>query len=134
MRKLVNPPSAPAPAGPYSQVAEIDLGGGKLLVLSGQVALDDANEDIIGPGDMTAQAERTLDIIGQLLQAHGAGFADVINIRTYLTDMSQRAEYAAVRGKYFTGDLPTSTTVEVSKLFRDEALIEIEVTAVVSGT
>ncbi|WP_306213842.1 RidA family protein [Actinoplanes sp. RD1] len=134
MRKqLVNPTSAPAPAGPYSQVAQIDLGGGKLLILSGQVALDDDNKEIVGPGDMTVQAERTLDIIGQLLAAHGATFADVVNIRTYLTDMGQRAEYAAVRGKYFTGDLPTSTTVEVSKLFRDDAVIEIEVTAVVSA-
>ncbi|SCE69765.1 Enamine deaminase RidA, house cleaning of reactive enamine intermediates, YjgF/YER057c/UK114 family [Micromonospora haikouensis] len=110
------------------------LGGATLLVLSGQVALDDDNRDIVGPGDMTAQAERTLDIVGQLLAAHGATFADVINIRTYLNDMAHRAEYAAVRGKYFTGDLPISTTVEVSKLFRDDALIEIEVTAVVSAT
>ncbi|MEV5821854.1 RidA family protein [Micromonospora harpali] len=132
--RLVNPSGAPAPAGPYSQVAEVRLGGATLLVLSGQVALDDDNRDIVGPGDMTVQAERTLDIIGQLLAAHGATFADVINIRTYLTDMAHRAEYAAVRGKYFTGDLPTSTTVEVSKLFRDDALIEIEVTAVVSAT
>ncbi|OON33294.1 MULTISPECIES: RidA family protein [unclassified Micromonospora] len=132
--RLVNPSGAPAPAGPYSQVAEVRLGGATLLVLSGQVALDDDNRDIVGPGDMTVQAERTLDIIGQLLAARGATFADVINIRTYLTDMAHRAEYAAVRGKYFTGDLPTSTTVEVSKLFRDDALIEIEVTAVVSAT
>jgi 2-iminobutanoate/2-iminopropanoate deaminase len=129
--RLVNPTGAPAPAGPYSQVAEVRLGEVTLLVLSGQVALDDDNREIVGVGDMTAQAERTLEIIGQLLAAHGATFADVINIRTYLTDMAHRADYAAVRGKYFTGDLPTSTTVEVSKLFRDEALIEIEVTAVV---
>jgi enamine deaminase RidA (YjgF/YER057c/UK114 family) len=128
----VNPAGAPAPAGPYSQVARLDVGSGALLILSGQVALDDANKDIVGIGDMTVQAERTLDIIGRLLAAHGATFADVVNIRTYLTDMSMRAEYAAVRGKYFTGDLPTSTTVEVGKLFRDDALIEIEVTAAIS--
>ncbi|WP_320068836.1 RidA family protein [Micromonospora sp. RTGN7] len=132
-KRLVNPAEAPAPAGPYSQVAELDLGSGKLLILSGQVALDDANKEIVGAGDMTVQADRTLEIIGRLLAAHGATFADVVNIRTYLTDMGHRAEYAAVRAKYFTGDLPTSTTVEVSKLFRDEALIEIEVTAAVSA-
>jgi enamine deaminase RidA (YjgF/YER057c/UK114 family) len=41
-------------------------------------------------------------------------------------------EYAAVRVRYLTGTPPTSTTVEVSKLFRDGALIEVEVVAVVS--
>jgi enamine deaminase RidA (YjgF/YER057c/UK114 family) len=131
-KTIENPPSAPAPAGPYSQVARLDFGGGALLILSGQVALDDENKHIVGPGDMTVQAERTLEIIGKLLVAYGATFADVVNIRTYLTDMSRRAEYAQVRAKYFTGDLPTSTTVEVSSLFLPDALIEIEVTAAIS--
>ncbi|MDS0134530.1 MULTISPECIES: RidA family protein [Amycolatopsis] len=131
--ELSNPATAPAPAGPYSQVARLDFGDGALLILSGQVALDDDNAAIVGEGDVAVQAERTLEVIGAILKAHGAGFADVVNIRTYLTDMADRAAYAQVRARYFTGDLPTSTTVAVAALFRPEALIEIEVTAVVRG-
>ncbi|ASW54758.1 RidA family protein [Plantactinospora sp. KBS50] len=127
-----NPANAPAPAGPYSQVARIDLGTGALLVLSGQVALDEEN-DAAFPGDVAAQSEAIFEAIGQLLAAHGAGFADIVNIRTFLTDMNDRAGYAAVRAKYLTGTLPTSTTVEVSRLFKDGAVIEIEVTAAVAG-
>jgi 2-iminobutanoate/2-iminopropanoate deaminase len=127
-----NPAGAPAPAGPYSQVARIDLGTGALIFVSGQVALDEQNEAAF-PGDMAAQSEAIFEALRQLLAGHGATLADVVNIRTFLTDMSQRAEYAQVRAKYLTGTPPTSTTVEVSRLFKDGAVIEVEVVAVVSN-
>ncbi|MFI9360999.1 RidA family protein [Kitasatospora sp. NPDC053057] len=127
-----NPAGAPAPAGPYSQVARVDLGTGALLFLSGQVALDE-NGQAAAPGDMTVQSEMIMEGIGQLLAAHGATFSDVINIRTFLTDMSRLKEYADVRVKYLTGTPPTSTTVEVSKLFREGALIEVEIVAAISA-
>jgi 2-iminobutanoate/2-iminopropanoate deaminase len=126
-----NPTGAPAPAGPYSQVARINLGTGVLLFLSGQVALDGDNNAAF-PGDVGAQSEAIFEGIGQLLAAHGATFSDIINIRTFLTDMNDRAGYAAVRTRYLTGTPPTSTTVEVSRLFKDGAVIEIEVVAAVS--
>ena len=127
-----NPTGAPAPAGPYSQVARIELGGGVLLILSGQVALDE-NNDAAFPGDVAAQSEAIFEGIGRLLAAHGATLADIVNIRTFLTDMNDRAGYAGVRTRYLTGTPPTSTTVEVSRLFKDGAVIEIEVTAAVAA-
>ncbi|MGH4028044.1 hypothetical protein ACQB60_03795 [Actinomycetota bacterium Odt1-20B] len=39
----------------------------------------------------------------------------------------------AVRTRYLTGAPPTSTTVEVPRLFRPEALIEIDVVAAVNS-
>jgi len=81
---------------------------------------------------MTAQADCIFDQIEKILAAHGATFADVVNIRTYLTDMDRIAEYAAARRPRFASDaMPTSTTVEVSRLFVAGALVEVEVTAVV---
>ena len=41
------------------------------------------------------------------------------------------AEYGAVRREFLTGTPPTSMTFEVSRLFRPEAQIEIEVVAAV---
>ncbi|MBT0772351.1 RidA family protein [Kineosporia sp. J2-2] len=128
-----NPAGAPAPAGPYSQVARIDFGTGAMLFVSGQVAIDEDGNAAF-PGDMAAQSEALFVALGQLLEAHGATLADVVNIRTFLTDMNQRAEYARIRGKYLTEPLPTSTTVEVSRLFKDGAVIEIEVVAAVSSS
>lgn len=125
-----NPSTAPAPlADRYSNVAAIDLGSVTMLVLSGQVALD-YDGSLVGE-DMTTQSEQVFRAIEGLLSAYGAGFEHVVNIRTYLADMDLLGEYAAVRRKYFTGTPPTSTTVEVSRLFRPEALLEVDITAVV---
>jgi 2-iminobutanoate/2-iminopropanoate deaminase len=127
-----NPAGVPAPPpGRYSQLASIDLADRKLLILSGQLAIDDEGK-LIGPNDMTAQAEAIFDNIGTMLAAHGATFEHIVNIRSYLTDMSRIAEYAIARRARLNPDrLPTSTTVEVLRLFVDGALLEVEVTAVV---
>ena len=95
---LDNPAGVAAPVGPYSHVARIDLAGGTLLILSGQVALDDAGQ-LVGADDMTAQAERIFEVIAGLLEAHGASYADVVHIRTFLVDMDRRREYGAVRAR-----------------------------------
>ncbi|HEX6520631.1 MAG TPA: RidA family protein [Streptosporangiaceae bacterium] len=127
-----NPPGVPAPPpGRYSHVARIDLAGTRLLILSGQIATDEDGK-LIGPDDMTAQADAIFEQIGTILAAHGATFEHVVNIRTYLTDMDRIAEYAQARRKRLSADaLPTSTTVEVSRLAVPGALLEVEITAVV---
>jgi 2-iminobutanoate/2-iminopropanoate deaminase len=125
-----NPATAPAPfADRFSNLVAIDLGSVTLLVLSGQVALDH-DGSFVGT-DMAAQTEQVFTTIGALLAAHGAGFEHVVNIRTYLADMDLLSDYGRVRRKYLTGTPPTSTTVEVSRLFRPEALLEVDITAVV---
>ncbi|WP_407561628.1 RidA family protein [Streptomyces sp. 184] len=128
-----NPAAVPAPAGRFSHVVRLDLGGdGALLFVSGQVALD-ADGRVVGPGDMRAQARHVMESLEAILAAHGGTFADVVNIRSFVTDMSALAEYAEVRRGYFSGPPPSSTTVEVSRLFRDGALLEVEVVAAVTG-
>jgi enamine deaminase RidA (YjgF/YER057c/UK114 family) len=125
---LDNPEGVAPPVGAYSQVARVDAG--PLLFLSGQIALSDDGV-LVGPGDMVAQATRVFELIGALLEAHGATFADVVNVRTFLTDMTMLPLYGQVRRAVFTGPPPTSTTVEVSRLFREGALLEVEVVAAV---
>jgi 2-iminobutanoate/2-iminopropanoate deaminase len=123
-----NPATVPAPAGQYSHVARVELGGNTILQLSGQVAVD-AERKIVG-NDMTARADFIMDNIAAILAAHGATLADVVNIRTYVTDMSQLPEYGKVRAARFTATPPTITTVEVSRLWFPGALIEIEAVAI----
>jgi enamine deaminase RidA (YjgF/YER057c/UK114 family) len=124
-----NPATVPAPAGQYSHVARAELGDKTMLQLSGQAAID-ADGKIVGGNDMGAQAEYIMDNITAILAAHGATLADVVNIRAYLTDMSQLPEYGKVRAARFTGTPPTVTTVEVSRLFVSGALLEVEVLAI----
>jgi 2-iminobutanoate/2-iminopropanoate deaminase len=127
-----NPRTVPAPIGAYSHAVRIDVGDGALLFLSGQLALDDDGR-LVGEEDMTAQATRVFDIIGEILAANGATFDDVVNVRTFLVDIDLLREYGAVRRTYLTGEPPTSTTVEVSRLAVPGALIEVEVVAATSA-
>ncbi len=99
---LDNPATVAAPFGDrFSHVARIDLGTGALLVLSGQVGVDDAGV-IAEPDDVAAQTERIFALIGGILQAHGASFADVLHVRTFMTDLNDLAGYGAVRRRYLS--------------------------------
>ncbi|WP_431901619.1 Rid family hydrolase [Nonomuraea sp. bgisy101] len=117
----VNPGSVPATNGFYSHAVRV----GDMLYVSGQAAFDERG-DLVGEGDMAAQAEAVFQNIGKILADQGAGFEDIAFIRTYLTDMDQRFAYGQVRRKYITGTPPASTTVEVSKLFMPGLLLEID--------
>ncbi|ADD43591.1 RidA family protein [Stackebrandtia nassauensis] len=133
MRKTYdNPEAAPKPGGHYTNVIKVESGDSVTLHLSGQIALDHDGE-VVAPGDMTKQSHVVMEIIGKLLAAHGAGFDDIVNIRTFLTDMDRLREYGDVRRTYFDGEPPTSTTVEVTRLFRPGALLEVEVVAVIAA-
>ena len=126
---LDNPATVSAPYGDrFAHVARLDFGDGALLVLSGQVAVDDDGA-VVAPGDVTAQSERIFELIGGILAAHGASFADVLHVRTFMTDLGDLPGYGQVRRRYFPGPPPASTTVEVSQLFLPGAVLEVEVTA-----
>ena len=127
---LDNPPTVSAPFGDrFAHVARVDIDGGALLVLSGQVAVDDAGE-IVGPGDIEAQTTRIFDIVAGILAGHGATFADVLHVRTFMTSLDDLPGYGAARSKAFGALRPASTTVEVSRLFLASALLEVEVLAI----
>ncbi|MGW1804256.1 RidA family protein [Streptomyces sp. NPDC002078] len=121
---LNSPASAPQPLSPYySQVARVEhADGSALLFLSGQIAEG---------ATLAEQTRGVFETIDALLKAHGASLADVINIRTYLTDISKLDEYGSVRRQFLTGTPPTSMTFEVPRLFRPEAQVEVEVVAAV---
>lgn len=123
---LDNPSTVPAPAGPYAHVARVDLGDRALLILSGQIAVDENGET---HGDIVAQSEQIFALIAGILEAHGSGFEKVAHIRTFMTNLDDLPGYATVRRRLFPRK-PASTTVEVSRLFRPGALLEVEVTAV----
>ncbi|GAA5058029.1 NAD(P)-binding domain-containing protein [Streptomyces similanensis] len=121
---LDDPADAPQPLTPYySQVARVEQAdGGALLFLSGQIA----------EGDTVAEQSRgVFETIAALLKAHGAGLEHIVSIRTYLTDIGDLPAYGAVRRAYLTGTPPTSMTMEVPRLFRPEARIEVEAVAAV---
>ena len=103
---LDNPASVAAPFGDrFSHVARLDLADGALLILSGQVGVDD-NGAVVAPGDAAAQTERIFELISGLLAAHGATLNDVLHVRTFMTSLDDLPEQRRVRDGYFAGPKP----------------------------
>ena len=109
----------------------ISLPAGRLVFISGTVALDDDGQ-LIGPGDMEAQARYVFEQISKLLQEAGAAFDNVVKITTFVTDLTDYAKFASVRKEVFgDGPYPASSTVKVAGLVVEGLLIEVEAIAVV---
>ena len=127
--RFINPATLAAPPG-YTHV--VVASGGQTIYASGQVALD-AEGQVVGQGDVGAQARQVFENLRLALNAVGAELSDVVKLTTFLTDMvSGRPAFRAARDAVIAGNPPASTLVEVGRLFRDELLIEVEAVAVLS--
>lgn len=127
----LNPDVVSNPGGLYSQLVKVDVGDATFLYLAGQVA-EDKDGNVVGEGDMAAQAEQIYKNIAAILASEGAGLSDIVRATTYIVDMTERAAVSAIRKKLFPVNPPATALVEVSALAGDEWLIEVEVTAVIS--
>jgi 2-iminobutanoate/2-iminopropanoate deaminase len=76
-----------------------------------------------------AEVKQCLENIGMVLKEANMGFADVVAVQVYLTDIELFARMNAVYTTYFKEPRPTRTTVGVSKLAGAGAHVEITVTA-----
>ncbi len=114
----------------YSQVMVVECGGHKHIFIAGQTPRD-RDGNCVGRGDMRAQIEQVGENIKAALEAAGATLADVVKTTTYVTDMDEYFKHQDVRMRYFAQALPTSTTVQVSRLSRPEFMVEIEAFAIV---
>lgn len=127
---FINPPGLAPPPG-YSNIAEVRHG--RIAYIAGQVAID-ARGNLVGGDDLRAQAEQAFHNLGVALAAIGCTARDIAKLTVLVRDMSRIAEYRAARDRFFaTTDPPARpavTLVEVSRLFADEFLIEIEAVAV----
>jgi len=113
----------------YSHVVTV-TGPGKTIYIAGQLARD-AEGNIVGPGDMRAQVEQTFKNLDACLKAAGATWADVVKTNTFVTDYQAFSQCSDVRMRYFGVASPTSTTIQISGLAQPEAMVEIEMIAVI---
>lgn len=130
--KLYNPAGVAAPKG-YSHVAAINLGTCKMLILSGQVAFDQQG-NFIGNNDLAKQTEQVFRNIKAIAEDAGGSMNDVVKLTYFIMDASQIQIIRNVRDQFInTAQPPASSLVQVAKLFRDDALIEVEATLIIPG-
>ena len=126
-RRFLSPNTLPPPFG-YSQV--VDASATRVIYVSGQVPLD-AQGELVGEDDFEAQTRQVFSNLTAALDAAHASWSDVVKIAYYVRDISQVASLRAIRDEYVnTEQPPASTLIEVSRLFRDDVLIEIDLVAV----
>ena len=85
-------------------------------------------------GGVGAQARQAFRNISDVLDAAGSSIGGVIKLTYYVADMSRWDEVAAARAEFFSDLLPASSTVEVSRFWDDNCLVEIEAIALVDNT
>ncbi|RDS82709.1 RidA family protein [Dyella psychrodurans] len=123
----INPSTLSAPHG-YTHVVTVD--GGRTVYIAGQVPFDKSGK-LVGSGNFAAQVRQTFENLKAALAAGGANFSNVVDMTTYVADMSQIDTYRKIRGEYMTDPLPAASMVEVKALFRPDVMLEISVVAVV---
>lgn len=122
----------PDPAGvvPGTGYTHVVTGTGRLVAISGQVALDE-NGQVAG-GDAAAQARQVFENLRRCLAAAGATFGDVIKFTYFVTDIGYLPAVRTVRDEFLAGaQPPASTAVQVTALARPEFRLEIEALALV---
>ena len=123
-RKEFRVPELAEPVSHYTDAVR----AGDLLFVSGCIAVD-GDGRLVGGDDVVAQTRQVFANITSILAAAGASMHDVVKVTVFLTDVRERAAVNEVRREAFGDARPASTLVEVSKLVLDDALVEIEVVA-----
>jgi enamine deaminase RidA (YjgF/YER057c/UK114 family) len=128
--KFLNPPELAPPPG-YSNVVEVRHG--RIVYIAGQVATDRLG-NLVGGSDFEAQADQAFRNVGAALAAVGCTARHIAKLTVFVRDMSRIADYRKARDRFFATTTPAAapavTLVEISKLFADQFLIEIEAIAV----
>jgi enamine deaminase RidA (YjgF/YER057c/UK114 family) len=132
MVSYYNPPELPSSPA-YSHAAVVE--GERLIYVSGQQALD-AQGRLVGRDDFRRQAEQVFANVGHALAAAGADASNVVAIYTHYVNRADLPAYREARAAFFSGRAtaaPASTTVQVSGLVAEGALLEVGVTAVLKS-
>jgi enamine deaminase RidA (YjgF/YER057c/UK114 family) len=108
---------------------------GRLVFLSGITAAPvyhshpHLEEEFDLPATMGEQAVLAMENLKKTLQAAGCTLADLVSATRYLTDVREQDDLNRVWAAYLGSHLPTTTTVEVSRL-ATHARCKLEISAI----
>ncbi len=100
---------------------------GDLLFISGIPPTDAAGRVV--SDDVAEQARQVFLNMQRVLEAAGAGFADILKVTVYLLDVEDRRKINPVRQEFFGAARPASTLIGVSELAIPGMKVEVEAVA-----
>jgi 2-iminobutanoate/2-iminopropanoate deaminase len=113
----------------------IAMRGGRLVFLSGVTAAPvyhshpHRDEEFDLPATMREQAVLVMENLKKTLEAAGGSLGDLVAATRYLTDVGEQDDMNRVWASYLGPHLPTTTTVEVSRL-ATHARCKLEISAI----
>ncbi len=108
----------------YSRVVRT----GDLVFVSGTTGTRDG---VLVEGGAAEQTRQALTNVLAALERVGAGVADVVRTRLYVTDIDQWEAVGRVHGEVFGAHRPATAMVEVARLIDPAMVVEVECDAVV---
>lgn len=129
MSRRLHVPAGVFDSRPYgfAQVAVVPTSFGDAVHVSGQVAWD-ADQKIVGAGDIGRQLRKSLENLASALGAVGATLDQVGSLRLYIkqSHMHEGRAISAALKAVFGDNPPCSTWIGVPSLADDAFLIEVE--------
>ena len=103
------------------------VAAGDYIFVSGCTSV--AGAEFVHPGDAYEQTVQAISNVASALGELGAGLADVVRTRLFVTDISRWQEYGRAHGEAFSDVLPATSMIQVSGLIDARMLVEVEAVA-----
>lgn len=130
-KDIINPSSLARPIG-FSH--GILTTAGRLLFLAGQTG-SDAEGRITAPGNLVAQYEQAMRNLQTVVVSAGGTMQDITKLNIFVRDRDDYLAHLKLLGQvhraFFGSYYPAMALFEISRLFQDEALVEVEGIAVI---
>jgi len=124
--RFINPEGLSKPPG-YTHVVEVTAPA-RLVYIAGQLGNDREGKF---SSEFRLQAVQTFENLKTALAAVGGQFQHVVKFNNYVVDAKYLPVFRQVRDSYLADrNRPASTTIAISALAREGALLEIEAVAV----
>lgn len=112
-KQIIATELAPKAIGTYSQAVKV----GDTVYLSGQIPLDPATMALV-EGGIDVQIRRVFDNLKAVAEAAGGGFADVVKLNVFLTDLAHFPVVNEIMAEYFAEPYPARAAIGVAALPR----------------
>ncbi len=122
MKKIISTQTAPAAIGPYSQAVEAN----GMVYVSGQLPIIPSTGEM--PSGIADQTRQSLTNIGEILNAAGCSYADVVKVSVLLADIADFGAMNSVYAEFFPSEAPARVCYQVAALPK-QSLVEIDVIA-----